>query len=100
MSLFVGILMGLYLSAYAWPIHLVIITDDHGYSEISALGNPVSQSPNLDRLLDQSQGLSDYHVAPICKPIRGQLLTGLDAVCNGAHNVSSRRDNLIHTLSD
>ena len=100
MSLFVGILMGLYLSAYAWPNLLIIKTDDHGYSEILTLGNPVSQSPKLDRLLDQSQGLSDYHVAPICKTIRGQLFTGLDAVRNGAHNVSSGRDNLILTLSD
>lgn len=68
MSLFIGILMGFYLSAYAWPILLVIITDDQGYSKILAHGNPVLQSPNLDRLLHQNLRLSDCHVAPIYTP--------------------------------
>jgi arylsulfatase len=73
------------------PNVLVIMTDDQGYPEISAHGNPVLQTPNLDRLHGQSLRLSDYHVAPMCTPTRGQLLTGLDAARNGAVNVSSGR---------
>ena len=48
------------------------------------MGNPVLQTPNLDRLHGQSIRLSDYHVSPMCTPTRGQLLTGLDAARNGA----------------
>ena len=73
------------------PNVLVIMTDDQGYPEISAHGNPVLQTPNLDCLHRQSVRLSDYHVSPMCTPTRGQLLTGLDAARNGAVNVSSGR---------
>ncbi len=89
--LFIGVLAGLSLSVIARPNVLVIMTDDQGYPEISAHGNPVLQTPNLDRLHGQSLRLSDYHVAPMCTPTRGQLLTGLDAARNGAVNVSSGR---------
>ena len=92
--LLIGILAELSLSVIARPNVLVIMTDDQGYPEISAHGNPILQTPNLDRLHGQSIRLSDYHVAPMCTPTRGQLLTGLDAARNGAVNVSSL--SLIH----
>ena len=67
------------------------MTDDQGYPELSAHGNPILHTPNLDRLHGQSIRFSDYHVSPMCTPTRGQLLTGLDAARNGAVNVSSGR---------
>jgi len=67
------------------------MTDDQGYPELSVHGNPVLQTPYLDRLHGQSIRLTDYHVAPMCTPTRGQLLTGIDAARNGAANVSSGR---------
>ena len=73
------------------PNVVVVMTDDQGYGELSAHGNPVLKTPNLDRLRTQSVRLSDFHVAPMCTPTRGQLLTGLDAARNGAINVSSGR---------
>jgi arylsulfatase A-like enzyme len=48
-------------------------------------------NPNLDALHSQSLRLTDFHVAPMCAPTRGQLLTGLDAARNGCINVSSGR---------
>ena len=90
-SFLTGIFIGLTLSVTARPNVLVVMTDDQGYPEVSAHGNPVLQTPNLDRLHGQSLRLSDYHVAPMCTPTRGQLLTGLDAARNGAVNVSSGR---------
>ena len=90
-SFLIGTLTILKLSVIARPNVLVIMTDDQGYPEISAHGNPVLQTPNLDRLHGQSLRLTDYHVAPMCTPTRGQLLTGLDAARNGAVNVSSGR---------
>jgi arylsulfatase len=80
--------------ATAWaaqPNVIVVMTDDQGYPELSVHGNPIVETPNLDRLHDEGLRFSDYHVAPMCTPTRGQLLTGLDAARNGAINVSSGR---------
>jgi arylsulfatase len=67
------------------------MTDDQGYPELSVHGNPVVQTPHLDRLHDQGLRFTDYHASPMCTPTRGQLLSGLDAARNGAINVSSGR---------
>ncbi len=75
----------------ARPNVLIVMTDDQGYPEISAHGNPVLKTPHLDRLHGESIRLTDFHVAPMCTPTRGQLLTGIDAGRNGAVNVSSGR---------
>jgi arylsulfatase len=73
------------------PNVIVILTDDQGYGDVSAHGNPTLKTPNLDRLHRQSIRLTDFHVSPMCTPTRGQLMTGRDALDNGAMNVSSGR---------
>jgi len=73
------------------PNVVIVITDDQGYGELSCHGNPVLQTPNLDRLHDESVRFVDFHVAPMCTATRGQLMTGVDAIRNGAMNVSSGR---------
>ena len=73
------------------PNVILLMTDDQGYGELSIHGNPILQTPNLDKLHHQSIRLIDFHVAPMCTPTRGQLITGQDAVRNGAVNVSSGR---------
>ncbi len=79
-------------TAHAAPPNIIVlITDDQGYGELSCHGNPVVRTPNLDRLHSQSVRFTDFHVAPMCTPTRGQLLTGVDALRNGAMNVSSGR---------
>ena len=73
------------------PNVIVVMTDDQGYPELSAHGNPILKTPHLDRLHEESVRFKDFHVAPMCTPTRGQLMTGLDAARNGAINVSSGR---------
>jgi len=73
------------------PNVIVIMTDDQGYGDLSCHGNPVLKTPHLDQLHSESVRFTDFHVAPMCTPTRGQLLTGLDAARNGAINVSSGR---------
>ena len=77
--------------ATAQPNVILIITDDQGYGDLACHGNPVARTPHLDTLHKQSIRLENFHVAPMCTPTRGQLLTGLDAARNGAINVSSGR---------
>lgn len=75
----------------AKPNVILILTDDQGYGDLSCHGNPVLKTPNLDKLHAESVRLTDFHVAPMCTPTRSQLLTGRDALANGAMNVSSGR---------
>src|ERR1700755_1108438 len=70
------------------PNVIVVITDDQGYGDLGCHGNPVLKTPNLDRLHGESVRLTDFHVAPMCTPTRGQLVTGRDCLRNGAMNVS------------
>ena len=58
------------------PNVIVILTDDQGYGDIGAHGNPVLKTPNLDRLHAESARLTDFHVDPTCSPTRSALLTG------------------------
>jgi arylsulfatase len=73
------------------PNVIVVLTDDQGYGDLSCHGNPVLQTPALDRLHAESVRLTDFHVAPMCTPTRAQILTGRDALATGAMNVSSGR---------
>src|SRR6478609_1030954 len=73
------------------PNVVLLLVDDQGYGDLGCHGNPVLKTPNLDRLHSESVRLTDFHVAPMCTPTRSQLLTGVDALRNGAMNVSSGR---------
>ena len=65
------------------PNVILILTDDQGYGDVSLHGNPVLETPSLDQLAKESVRFTDFHVAPMCSPTRGQLMTGIDAMRNG-----------------
>jgi len=73
------------------PNVIIVMTDDQGYGDLSAHGNPVLKTPKLDQLASQSIRLTDFHVAPMCTPTRGQLMSGRHAMANGAMNVGNGR---------
>lgn len=73
------------------PNVLIVLTDDQGMGDFSCFGNPVLKTPNLDRLRAGSVRFTDFHVTPMCTPTRGQLMTGVDAVRNGATSVTGGR---------
>ena len=54
----------------AKPNILFILTDDQGYGDISAHGNPVLKTPNLDKLHGEGVRFTDFHVSPTCSPTR------------------------------
>jgi arylsulfatase A-like enzyme len=81
-------------AAYAQAARLnviIIVSDDQGYGDFSAHGNPALKTPNLDKLRSESVRFTDFHVAPMCTPTRGQLMTGTDALRNGATSVTAGR---------
>ena len=75
-TLILGHLLVLGGAAAERPNIVMVITDDQGYGDLGHTGNPVIQTPEIDRLAAESTGLSDYHVAPTCSPTRASLLTG------------------------
>ena len=66
------------------PNVVFVLTDDQGYGDLSCTGNPFLRTPAIDALHAESVRFTDFHVAPVCTPTRGELMTGRDALRNGA----------------
>jgi arylsulfatase len=73
------------------PNVLIILTDDQGYGDFSCNGNPVLETPAMDSLQAASIRFSNFHVAPLCTPSRGELMSGMDALHNRASTVGTGR---------
>src|SRR6187402_2369803 len=73
------------------PNVLIVLVDDAGYGDFGCHGHPFLKTPNIDRLHSESVRLTDFHVAPMCTPTRGQLLSGMDALRNAAASVTAGR---------
>ena len=81
--------------AFAAPPNIIfLLTDDQGYGDISAHGNPVLKTPHLDALRAQSVRFSDFHVSPTCAPTRSALLTGRHEFKNGITHTIFERERL------
>lgn len=79
------------LAAPKAPNIVFLLTDDQGYGDISAHGNPVLKTPNLDALRAQSVRFTDFHVSPTCAPTRSALMTGRHEFRNGiTHTIFER----------
>ena len=58
------------------PNVILILTDDQGYGDLACLGNPVIETPVMDKLHTESVRLTNFHVGPTCAPTRASLMTG------------------------
>ena len=76
------------------PNIIFILTDDQGYGDFSAHGNPILQTPHLDRLRGESVRFTDFHVSPTCAPTRSALLTGRHEFRNGVTHTIQERERL------
>ena len=75
-SIVVVLIFAISAQAAKRPNVVLVITDDQGYGDLSCHGNPVLNTPHLDKLHSESVRLTDYHVAPTCSPTRAALITG------------------------
>ncbi len=73
------------------PNVIFVLTDDQGYGDLSCHGNPILKTPELDQFHAEAVRFTDFHVAPLCTPTRGALLTGRDPGRNGAYRTSAGR---------
>jgi arylsulfatase A-like enzyme len=76
------------------PNILFILTDDQGYGDVSAHGNPVLKTPNMDRLRAEGVRFTDFHVSPTCSPTRSALFTGRHEFKNGITHTILERERL------
>ena len=79
----VGVATGHAFTAGKPPNIILILTDDQGYGDVSAHGNPILQTPQLDRLHAASVRFTDVQVMPACAPTRSQPLDGRHEFKNG-----------------
>jgi len=66
------------LGAATQPNIIYIVSDDHGYRDLGAFGNPYGStlSPELDQLAAEGVKMDNFYVtAPVCAPSRGGFLT-------------------------
>ena len=63
-------------AAAARPGIVVVMTDDQGFGDLGVNGNPVLETPNIDRLAGESASLRYFYVSPVCTPTRACLMTG------------------------
>ena len=63
-------------AADAKPNVIIILTDDQGFGELGATGNPLVRTPHIDRFAAQAASLTNFHVMPVCSPTRACLMTG------------------------
>lgn len=76
------------------PNILFILTDDQGYGDVSAHGNPILKTPNLDKLRGESVRFTDFQVSPTCAPTRSALLTGRHEFKNGVTHTILERERM------
>ena len=60
----------------AQPNVILIMTDDQGYGDFGATGNPLIRTPNIDAMAERSAMMTTFYVSPVCSPTRACLMTG------------------------
>lgn len=59
------------------PNIVFIMSDELGYYELSCMGHPNIQTPNIDKMAAEGLRFTQFLAgAPLCAPTRGTLLTG------------------------
>jgi arylsulfatase len=76
------------------PNIIFILTDDQGFGDVSANGNPILKTPNIDRMHDEGVRFTDFHVSPTCSPTRSCLITGRHEFKNGITHTINERERL------
>lgn len=74
------------------PNVLIMLADDMGYDDMSLRGNEYVNTPNLDKLAEQSTRFENFYVHSVSAPTRASLLTGRHFLRAGISGVHAGRD--------
>src|SRR5580765_2718197 len=81
------------------PNIILILTDDQGYGDLSCHGNPILQTPNIDRRHNEGVRFSDFRVRPTCSATRSALMSGRHEFRNGVTHTILERERLTPTAT-
>ena len=57
------------------PNIIILYADDLGFGDLEGYGNPVSITPNLDKLINEGTKLTAFYSAsPVCSPSRAACM--------------------------
>ncbi len=76
------------------PNIILILSDDQGYGDLGRNGNPVIQTPNLNKLYDEGIRFEDFHVSPSCSPARSAIMSGKHEFKNGTTHTNHLRERM------
>ena len=82
------------------PNIVLILTDDQGFGDLACHGNPILQTPNLDRVHHEAVRFTNFHVSPTCSPTRSALMSGRHEFKNGiTHTILERERMALSTVT-
>ena len=76
------------------PNIVLIMSDDQGWADIHSHGNPMLDTPVMDRLAASGTRLDRFFVSPVCAPTRAGLLTGRYPLRTGTTGVTRGRETM------
>ncbi|MCP5539995.1 MAG: sulfatase-like hydrolase/transferase [Akkermansiaceae bacterium] len=62
------------------------MTDDQGYWDTGATGNPHIDTPHMDRIAAEGTQFRRYYAAPVCSPTRAGVMSGRYYLRTGLYN--------------
>jgi N-acetylglucosamine-6-sulfatase len=73
------------------PNFVFVLMDDLRWDEVRCMGNPIAETPNIDRLAREGVTFQNAFVTtPLCSPSRASFLTGLYAHAHGMKDNRAR----------
>lgn len=91
---FCSLLAGFSAVAEERPNLLFIMTDDQGYWDTGATGNPHIDTPHIDSLAKEGTQFQRYYAAPVCAPTRAGVMTGRYYLRTGLYNTRFGGDSM------
>lgn len=76
------------------PNLVFVMTDDQGYWDTGATGNPHIETPAMDTLAAEGAQLTRYYAAPVCAPTRAGIMTGRYYLRTGLYNTRFGGDSM------
>lgn len=74
--LFTVCLFGISSAETERPNIILIISDDHGFTDYGFMGHEIVKTPNIDRIASEGLLYTRGYVMPVCSPSLASILTG------------------------
>ncbi|MCB9941784.1 MAG: sulfatase [Planctomycetaceae bacterium] len=85
------LLGGVPATAKDQPNVVLFVVDDMGWMDSSAYGSEYYETPNMERLANQSMRFTDAYAVPLCSPTRCSILSGQHSARHGITSASGHQ---------